>query len=639
MRTLLADGNFKQEHLKMKAPHDDVALSDGHGYLVTKAPFERYISEAPPLKVQASTCHEHDAVKNQNASRAHLDATGIGCIACGRHGCFYPHSAVNFQKGEGHRYMDYAFVNAINYIPAILLILMLYDIMCQFWINFLNRVRNSAGHLSLPGNMTIQRGIGLFHVHGHIKQCYTQFAPTFIQGAGQVDGEVVETLWSVLNHTASSARAMTWNHRQEYLDWHMADSNWKKLTGMVQALLRKWKVCQVQVLATEDYFQQLCATVGEEKTKEYTELEAELQRLRVSDVTVMNQMDVLESKLNGKAEMQTELEETEEETGLARGSASWLAAGIRLEEEQISILRLAAKLGKKAKKDQDKSLVDKRTRFDIPQSAIESGWFDGDDLADDTPITSFTHSDSSNDAVSANAEMIALPLPSSFGADMCQGRLRSLARCEAKLREGQANDALDSLRVAIAKKSFVARTKLRPNAPTSNYVKRLRSYGDLHLAQIPIDRAAKVYSTARHALIILGATDALQQFKLLTKEDLKASTAVVDSNAPHQGKDLLSWIWHIGRSDNSPPVITELYRVNWLRAKCRRDRWAEEKILLRSELSWTHNYFRNRAETWKLRASDTRPGHASHALRQANTWYKFATYAKNALQSIGELEL
>lgn len=49
---------------------------------------------------------------------------------------------------------------------------------------------------------------------------------------------------------------------------------------------------------TEDYFQQLCATVGEEKTKEHTELEAELQRLQVSDVTVMNQMGVLESGIH-----------------------------------------------------------------------------------------------------------------------------------------------------------------------------------------------------------------------------------------------------------------------------------------------------------------------------------------------------
>lgn len=44
MRTLLADGNFKQDHLKMKYDSDDVALSDGHGYMVTRAPFEEYLS-------------------------------------------------------------------------------------------------------------------------------------------------------------------------------------------------------------------------------------------------------------------------------------------------------------------------------------------------------------------------------------------------------------------------------------------------------------------------------------------------------------------------------------------------------------------------------------------------------------------
>lgn len=47
MRTLLADGNFKQEHLKMKYPEDDVPLSDGHGYMVGKKDFDHYIDKAP----------------------------------------------------------------------------------------------------------------------------------------------------------------------------------------------------------------------------------------------------------------------------------------------------------------------------------------------------------------------------------------------------------------------------------------------------------------------------------------------------------------------------------------------------------------------------------------------------------------
>lgn len=101
----------------MKYPEDDVPLSDGHGYMVGKQGFDEYISKAPapPSQVgcapihysrnadymQSSTCHEYDAIKNQNSARAHLDATGVGAIACGRHGCFYPHAVVNFKKGEG----------------------------------------------------------------------------------------------------------------------------------------------------------------------------------------------------------------------------------------------------------------------------------------------------------------------------------------------------------------------------------------------------------------------------------------------------------------------------------------------------------------------------------------------------------
>jgi hypothetical protein len=29
-----------------------------------------------------------------------MEATGIGAAACARHGCYYPHSVVDFQKGE-----------------------------------------------------------------------------------------------------------------------------------------------------------------------------------------------------------------------------------------------------------------------------------------------------------------------------------------------------------------------------------------------------------------------------------------------------------------------------------------------------------------------------------------------------------
>lgn len=51
-RTLLADGNFKQDHLAMKKGSDDVSLNDGLGYFVSRRPFEKYINEAPPVTRQ-----------------------------------------------------------------------------------------------------------------------------------------------------------------------------------------------------------------------------------------------------------------------------------------------------------------------------------------------------------------------------------------------------------------------------------------------------------------------------------------------------------------------------------------------------------------------------------------------------------
>lgn len=128
--------------------------------------------------------------------------------------------------------MDYAFVNAINLIPDIVLVMLLYDIICQYLINMMKRVEQVRAFLKLPAGLRIKAAIGLFHVHGHVKECFARYAPTFIRGAGMIAGEIIETLWNPLNHTSSSARTMTWFHRQEYLDAHMGDSNWKKTINM-----------------------------------------------------------------------------------------------------------------------------------------------------------------------------------------------------------------------------------------------------------------------------------------------------------------------------------------------------------------------------------------------------------------------
>lgn len=48
-----------------------------------------------------------------------------------------------------------------------------------------------------------------------------------------------------------------------------------------------------------------------------------------------------------------------------------------------------------------------------------------------------------------------------------------------------------------------------------------------------------------------------------------------------------------------------VYRVHWLKAKSRRDRWREEQVLLASEMEWTEIFFRHRASCWKTVATES----------------------------------
>ena len=40
------DGNFQAEHMRMKNPENDVSLSDGTGFMVSKKPYKSHLESA-----------------------------------------------------------------------------------------------------------------------------------------------------------------------------------------------------------------------------------------------------------------------------------------------------------------------------------------------------------------------------------------------------------------------------------------------------------------------------------------------------------------------------------------------------------------------------------------------------------------
>ena len=108
---------------------------------------------------------------------------------------------------------------------------LVYDVGCSWFIHFLERVAENDT-LSWDEKMKLIVSVGKWHLAAHVDGCFTQFSLNFVQGAGVVDGEIMETVWSKLNSTGITARAMTAGHRRVAINRQIGDINFKKMISM-----------------------------------------------------------------------------------------------------------------------------------------------------------------------------------------------------------------------------------------------------------------------------------------------------------------------------------------------------------------------------------------------------------------------
>jgi len=138
-----------------------------------------------------------------------------------------PQLVVDFHKGErsvssdlerflltsSFRQMniDYAVCQSLCSMAGNSRVIAIYDVACQWSCNFKKRVKNSK-YLDIPANLQIIPAVGKWHLGAHVAECFPKFSLNFIQGIGQVDGEILETLWSITNKVAGTTRAMGKSH-------------------------------------------------------------------------------------------------------------------------------------------------------------------------------------------------------------------------------------------------------------------------------------------------------------------------------------------------------------------------------------------------------------------------------------------
>ncbi|PPQ85582.1 hypothetical protein CVT24_009935, partial [Panaeolus cyanescens] len=280
-RTFVADGNFKADHIYR--PGDDVALYDGAGMMPRAEEYMDWIKSAIEQSTKAPCENSFKAIISAMIASKSCDRTGIAAIACARHGCYAPNAIVDLFRGEQQKNVDYALLRALEttQVDARQQTTLLYDIACQYMVHIQSRIGDQLQ------NRTLDFAIGLFHVHAHKDQCFFRFSPTFIPGLAVVIGEILESLWSVLNEVSIAARTATLASRAEMIDDHASDSNHKKALNMIHFLCGLLIKARNQSKALDTYFSNLNMMCSA-RTAEWIKQVEYAENTRLSDVAVMD---------------------------------------------------------------------------------------------------------------------------------------------------------------------------------------------------------------------------------------------------------------------------------------------------------------------------------------------------------------
>jgi hypothetical protein len=139
---------------------------------------------------------------------------------------------------------------------------------------------------------------------------------------------------------------------------------------------------------------------------------------------------------------------------------------------------------------------------------------------------------------------IALCLPSRWEKSKKLGKT-DLAKQEAQLRQAQANDALEEIRVALAYKALVFRRDVQSS---TNNRQTTRAWDNVHGAEDKISQLVKTYQAAYNALKRLHSVPPTLQ--AICDQDLKMPSQILEQDRIGQSTASLPWFWRIGLGES-----------------------------------------------------------------------------------------
>ncbi|KAF8137969.1 hypothetical protein K438DRAFT_1638774, partial [Mycena galopus ATCC 62051] len=572
---LSEDANFKMKGRNTSTREKDPTLGPGFAYMVAHDDYLKHLSKYVD-EDEISHCVSFAALWRANNKRAKgLRATGIGSVSCSRHELFRANGTGDLQRGERYCNMDYLWFSSIIGL-TLLSIIASYDIACQWFRRFWERMALLPDEMQLRTGIKVQFKVPKFHLPPHIKKCHAPFSFNFTKWAARTDGEGVERNWSWLNMIARSVSVMGPGSREDTIDDFCGYGNWRKTVAIGNTLLRKMVLAIPRATVHSRAFQAFTDGLREGHEEELIQWEATVRAWEQDhdkpcpydypedDEPTMEQVRLLIAQE----------EHAREETGVSRTNkpASFILAGLEIEEQQcVANRKRTLLLG------QVKRLRDEQSHFMPGLAALVGAQFSTEN--------------------SRRPEEMSLHMPSSFEKDV-RDRIciTDLPMEEERLRVAQAYEALRvirrHLRIRTMANSFIRRNTSGQGAYTKSQA--LRSG-----VEERIKRAASQYRSARKALLALRGPGAWEEkLQVLQQEDIRGM-----NERTGEGMRKLSWLWYTGVSGETTATgeVHDDIRIEWTKARARADQWREELILLEEEMRRVLAFCQWKARWWDER--------------------------------------
>ncbi|KAJ6512878.1 hypothetical protein C8R45DRAFT_1087985 [Mycena sanguinolenta] len=654
---LAQDRNFRLSNRSVSSEAVDPILGDGWGYFCKRHGEDGYNAHVAKHanETELSNCAGFQAMSLANTKRTKgLRTTGVGGVTCSRHNMWRANGIGDLQVGERQCNMDFILLATLVAFQLLRLIVSYY-IACQYMINFWKRMAEMPEHMQLKLEAEdVWWKVPNFHLPPHKLKCHSPYSFHWMPGAGLTNRESIEQNWAFSNGAAASTKLMGPGSRHATLEDIFGFHNYERQLGMHRILPKRLAVAIREGTLHAVHMDAFTKGLEEERPEQVEEWRAWVKRWEsIQHTTPENSPFDLKEQVTTLRDIQLQIA-TEEfvcagdgiEVEREHTPGTFITLGLQIEEIQR---KLAVDV--RALKDPS---VNQKLEFTKRRRVLLRHIHKFRELQRVyMPSVRGVLSGEQRDMFDGHGEQVPeatrLFMPSELGDGAVRERpcALGLPEIEARMREGEATEALEAVRAGLRTRTMTNRYKIKHYTGQGMMT---RGQGILRQINVRIHTAKIRYRYARAALLTLRGHGVWEQrLRILAEDDVRAlneraltseekaekerlgeiGEAIVEGGvaraagvAAGETNHMLSWIWYAAgvAEGTGGEQLEDALRVEWCKGFARSSRYTEEVLLVREEMRRTIAYGERAAREWDRLAAVELPG-TSAELREGRQAY------------------